>query len=287
MHNKWGDLHKNKYNKAYVPINTKRNMTYILGARCTDGVVLVGDTKVTLDGGADYAHSKKIFRPFASVVMGASGLSGLYKSFQDRMIVAVQNFESQKINVAQPEKLSMIAEQVIRDMHNIYNEDRYLITNNLNVLMAIRTGEVAELRVFTGHGFPEPVNTIKVIGHGEPYGAIFLKKIWKPTMSMKQTAKLALFVLKILKEAHLDESVGFNDDYLPQVFYIPDIEYPENFTEKSETMTDEEFAEALNQLYDAHPIKELSDKEVNHVLNEVSFQKASFDSFFSDGQFRI
>ena len=51
-------------------------MTYIVGARCSDGVVLIGDTKVTIDSGADYAYSKKITIPLGNVVMGSAGILG-------------------------------------------------------------------------------------------------------------------------------------------------------------------------------------------------------------------
>jgi hypothetical protein len=45
------------------------------------------------------------------------------------------------------------------------------------VFLALRIIQTAELTNFTGLGIPEPVNTIKVIGHGEPYGALFVDKI--------------------------------------------------------------------------------------------------------------
>jgi len=35
-------------------------MTYVLGAKCTDGVVLVSDTKITTHYGNDYSYDDKI-----------------------------------------------------------------------------------------------------------------------------------------------------------------------------------------------------------------------------------
>ena len=35
-------------------------VTYILGSRCKDGVVLVSDTKITVDGGARYEYEDKL-----------------------------------------------------------------------------------------------------------------------------------------------------------------------------------------------------------------------------------
>ena len=69
---------------------SKNDMTYILGARCKDGVVLVGDTKLTIGGGTDIEYAKKITFPLTNVVMGASGSGGLYKDFQNRIVSKVQ-----------------------------------------------------------------------------------------------------------------------------------------------------------------------------------------------------
>ncbi len=274
----------------------KKDMTYILGAKCVDGVVLVSDTKVTIDEGADYAYSKKLFKPFTSIVMGASGLSGLYMSFQDRMNLAIQNYEGTVSNVNQPAQLSIIAEEVIRGMHNLYQEDRHLIINNLSVIMGMRLGLEAELKSFNGYGIPEPTNLTKpkVIGHGEPYGKIFLENMWKPSMNMEQTAKLGLFVIKVIQD--LDKSVGYSDDFLPQVYYIPNIIVSniktgnQNIKQKlinQETLNPKELNEVTSLISEQFPIKELEDKEVRHLLDEVSSTKAHLDTLFKPGEFKI
>jgi 20S proteasome alpha/beta subunit len=281
-----------KRQKLFEIVNwRKKDMTYILGAKCSDGVVLVGDTKITIDNGADYAYSKKLFKPFNSVVMGASGLSGLYKSFQDRMTLAVTDYESKVGPINRNDALSVVAEGVIRSMHDIYKEDRFLITMNLNVLMATRIGIGSELRFFTGQGIPEPINEIKVIGHGEPYGAIFLKNMWRPSMTMEQTAKLALFILRVIQDNNppLDNSVGFTNQILPQVYYLPDIKLPPIMHEKinRNMQLNQKELEDVDKVISNTPIKELNDVEVRHLLDEVSSNKAHLDTIFKTGQFKI
>lgn len=209
-------------------------MTYIFGARCFDGVVLVGDTKVTLEEGAAYAYSKKLFKPFTSVVMGSSGTSGVYQSFQDRIITAVTQAEQEGYRFNIPEQMSVTTENVIRQMHDVYGEGRHFLFNSLNVLMAIRMAGSAELRFFTPFGFSEPVDQYKAIGHGEPCGRIFLKYMWNRNMTMIQTAKLGVFIIKFIQDMGLDNSVGFNDEFPPQVYYIPDVILPEQFEPEEE-----------------------------------------------------
>ena len=260
-------------------------MTYILGARCKDGVVLVGDTKITIDEGANYAYGEKLFKPFLSVVMGASGISGLYKSFQDRMISAVVELEKQKIKMT-PENIRITAENVIRGMHNVYGEDRHIIINNLNVLMALRINASAELINFSGIGFPEPVNEIKAIGHGEPYGALFLKKLWHKGMTMEQTAKLGVFIIKLIQDTNIDNSVGYDTEFLPQVYYLPDISFPTDFN-PNKFSSQEELQKSVDDIFNKKPIQQLSKDNVNQFINEISSKISDFEMLFKSGQFKI
>jgi len=278
---------KHKYNPfldRYLQ-SVKKDMTYILGVRCADGVLLIGDTKVTIDDGADYAYSKKIFKPFTSVVMGAAGASGLYKSFQDRITYAVTKIEETE-RITSPEQFSVIIENVIRQMHDVYGEDRHILSN-LEILMGFRIGDQAELRRFTSYGFPEPVNDCKAIGHGEPYGTIFLKKLKpKNTITMEQASLLGCFILKVIQETEIDKSVGFSDSLLPQVWHIPDIKYSTDLPpyDSNDDEIIELYTEYRNKKFS---IKELSNKEVQSLLNRVSHRVEDFNSFFNNGDFRL
>jgi 20S proteasome alpha/beta subunit len=62
-----------------------KGMTYILGSRCSDGVVLVGDRKVTLEHGATHEYEDKLFNDIWWLVVGSSGISGLFEKFRDRL----------------------------------------------------------------------------------------------------------------------------------------------------------------------------------------------------------
>jgi hypothetical protein len=215
--------------------------------------------------------------------MGASGVSGLFSSFQNRMRVTIQEQVRQQIDLNNHERLKMLAENVIREMHRVYEQDRYFLVNNLNVLMAIRVTSIPELVNFTGLGLPEPVNTKKIIGHGEPYGALFIKKMWNPIMTMEQTAKLALFVIKLIQDTQIDASVGYRTDFLPQVYYLPNVIInipPETTPEERRRIVNESHATT-------YPIRELPDEDVNRFISEIGSKVSDFDRLFTDGQFRL
>lgn len=48
-------------------------MTFILGAKCLGGVVMVADKKVTIDCGADFDYTDKLHGVLKHVIFGASG----------------------------------------------------------------------------------------------------------------------------------------------------------------------------------------------------------------------
>ena len=58
-HNYLYEKKRNRYLIDYkITQLAKADMTYILGARCSDGVVLIGDTKITLEGGTKFTYGK-------------------------------------------------------------------------------------------------------------------------------------------------------------------------------------------------------------------------------------
>lgn len=77
---------------------SENDMTYILGARCSNGIVLVGDTKITIGDGTDFTYSKKILVPrgLNNIVMGSAGTKGLYEEFQRRITTRVKLIDETK-----------------------------------------------------------------------------------------------------------------------------------------------------------------------------------------------
>lgn len=57
-------------------------MTFILGAKCLDGVVMVADKKVTIDCGADFDYTDKLHGVLKHVIFGASGSPESFELFK-------------------------------------------------------------------------------------------------------------------------------------------------------------------------------------------------------------
>ena len=110
-------------------------------------------------------------------------------------------------------------------------------------------------------------------------------------MTMEQTAKLGIFIIKFIDDMELDKSVGFSKECHPQVVYIPDILLPEGFPEQPPPNISKEELEELQKKYFElslqYPIKELPKNEVNHLINEISSKVSDFENLFKQGQFKI
>ena len=240
----------------------ERDMTYILGARCKDGIVLVGDTKITIDGGSDSSYGKKITMPVMNIVMGAAGIGGLYKDFQNRIVKEV--FETQKNKEKTCAELttisgfSILVGKVLKDMDNYYSNNRYIFQNNLSILCAMRINVLKpELYMFNTYGYPDPITQPKSIGRGAPYGKVFLKPIWKSDMNMLQTAQLGIFIIKYIQKLNLDNTVGYDNEYLPQVFLIPDVPNQQQIAK--------------------FPIEELSKTQIDTLIKKIDPEITNFE----------
>jgi len=281
----------NSSQELYWQRACKRDMTYILGAKCKDGIVLVGDTKITIGGGADIEYSRKITFPLTYVVMGSAGAEGLYRDFQNKIqseVIRIQD-EVRRTNIPSPYIISepgfsSLVTDTIRRMHTNFGQDRYMLINDLMILCATQIDVFnPQLNTFDGYGVPEPVNEIRAIGHGKPYGALFHKKLWKKSMTMEQTAKLGLFIIKFIEKMELDNSVGYTSDFLPQVVYIPNISKPSNF----DTLNQKEKNKLIGQLRQAKPIKELTPDIVKKFMDEMDSNISVVDNWFKLSQFKI
>ena len=76
------------------------------------------------------------------------------------------------------------------------------------------------LTYITQHGIQRPINEFRIIGTGEKFAKIFMKKIWNKDMRMESIAELGYFIIKYIENFRLDNTVGVNDSH-PEIWYIP------------------------------------------------------------------
>jgi len=206
-----------------------RDMTYILGSACSDGILLIGDRKVTLGDGTTHEYEDKLFENTPWMVVGSSGTSGLFEKFRDMLSVylATPEYNGNMFN------LTTQIENITRELNNIYRE--VLGGQVFDVLLGIKSTTSAILRYIFPFGFAEGVRRYKVIGHGEPYGSFFLKRWWHPNMKMLEVAELGFFIIKYIQDFELDNSVGIGDEH-PQIWLIPNDPIPSGATPEQQML---------------------------------------------------
>lgn len=197
-------------------------MTYILGSVCTDGIVLVADRKVMLEGGAIHEYEDKLFMCAPWMVIGSSGVLGLFEKFRDRLTGYLGSSEYH--DNANVYNLTKEIEKLTREQNDDYSE--VLRGRVFDVLLGMQSTTEAGLKYVYASGFAEGVRRYKVIGHGEPYGSFFLKYWWRKNMTMLEVAELGFFIIKWMEEFELDNTVGIGKGY-PQVLLIPNPESTE------------------------------------------------------------
>ncbi len=188
-------------------------MTFILGAKCSDGVVMVGDRRISSSDGSYRGLGDKIFYNMEGVVWGAAGALNYFESFKERVRVAITDKGGQ----IPARHFLPLVEGVHGDMIRTYGP--YFI-NQFAILIAVRTGADSALYVVDGIGGHSLVSEYHTIGSGSPYAELFLKKLWKKEMGMKQVAELGYFLIKLVERYELEATVGVETGH-PQIWFLP------------------------------------------------------------------
>lgn len=195
-----------------VITNRGKELTYILGSQCKDGIVLVGDRKIS---GAEYPWEDKIFMDISNLVVGSSGVYALFDKFRGKLLDFIASQAGQPLPI---QKFLETIENLTAELNSKYS-DR-IGRSWFDVLVATRTGRGTFLQHVIKNGLAEPVKTYRAIGSGEPYGAVFLKMLWRPDMTMEQVAELGYFIIRHIEQTKLDDSVGVGDGH-PQIWFVP------------------------------------------------------------------
>jgi 20S proteasome alpha/beta subunit len=207
-------------------------MTYILGSRCIDGVVMISDRKFTMDDGTGYIFDDKLFNIKSSgIIIGFSGSRGAFELFQARMQEYMSDYAEKEGNTNIDDiRVDRVLLKVSDITHDLYNKFRLsgshfdiLVGTSPVILRKNRLSDSSFLKYYYEDGKLETINKYRAIGNGAPFGSIYLKQNWNPNMAMKQVAELGYFIIKYIERYHLDLPVGVNTDR-PQIWFIPDKE---------------------------------------------------------------
>jgi 20S proteasome alpha/beta subunit len=203
-----------RYRYKYTGRKRAREMTYILGSRCSDGVVVVADRKFTVDYGSSYLYDTKLVHEMGGIVVCFSGNRGVFELFQTEIRNHVMKESGGSI---EHDPFVLKTSEIIERL----NKRFYGSENKFDALIALGN-QPSSLKYFYSDGRMETVTTCKAIGAATPYGSVFLNRFWSSSMNMYQVAELGYFIIKYIETAELDLSVGVAEGGHPQIWFLPD-----------------------------------------------------------------
>jgi 20S proteasome alpha/beta subunit len=190
-----------------------RGLTYILAGRCTDGIALIGDRKVTRSGMGSTEYEDKIFSDVKNVVIAASGVTGLFDKFRRQ----ISHVARTKPDIEVADFIGE-AEKIVYKLNSDYYERT---RSGIDLLVAYGRIFHGQLQHVTMDGVAEEVRRCQALGSGRPYGAYLLRSLWRDDLTMKQLAVIGCTILRHIEDNELEETVGVGKTK-PQVWFVPD-----------------------------------------------------------------
>lgn len=224
-----------------------RRMTLIIAARCKDGVVLVGDRKVT-NSVRPYTDKIRKAGQLEAIIFTAAGDGNLFEEFLteiERATLWKANWieeENKKVSESLQRVFTSVdfkrtCVETLTTMKNVYSE-RGLNEYSLQVLFVVPEikgdRSVATLyKMDTGDCFPNPMEEGEVEAIGYPHlGRIFLKNLEEKSnyLTMRDVARVAALTIKYIDKAELAEAVGVGT-IEPQIWFVEDGKLPREIKE--------------------------------------------------------
>lgn len=194
-------------------------MTFILGARCQDGIALVADTKFTVEAGSGNEFDWKIAGELHGVLTGFSGAREPFEEFRIRLREYRLQLEKKEETVT-ADRVKMMIREIMKSLDSQYGKEYAF-----DLIVGISESPLSTLHYFYQDGRIEPIKEYKAIGSGGLYSSILLKQLWNDDMKMSDAADLGFFLIKYLERSKVDLTISLDSEPpldRPQIVFIPD-----------------------------------------------------------------
>jgi 20S proteasome alpha/beta subunit len=195
-------------------------MTFILGSRCKDGVVLVADKKITsinVVKSITFEYRQKIFGVLRHVLFASSGSTDTFEFFRDSVIDQV----SSRTDIRIDNVLVKLSEIVLEMNRQRGFRDELLF--DLLVAIQFPDDKPSTLTHISAYGTKREIDRYYTLGIGGVYTPHLLERSWHHEMTMEKAAELGYLCIKYIEDYKLHSSVGIGDG-APQIQFIPDNE---------------------------------------------------------------
>jgi len=195
-------------------------MTFILGGRYKDGVVLVADKRITsinVVKSITFEYRQKIFGVLRHVLFASSGSTDTFELFRDSVI----DQGSSRTDIRFDNVLVKLSEIVLGMNRQRGFRDEMLF--DLLVGIQYPDNKQSTLTHISAYGTKREIVGYHTHGIGGVFIPHFPERSWHPEMTMDKVAALGYFCIKYIEDYKLHSAVGVGEGE-PQIHFIPDNE---------------------------------------------------------------
>lgn len=223
-------------------------LTVVAGAKCSDGIALITDTKLTNIFGGKPRYGRKLFGDLKHMLMGYTGSEEVFDIFR-KYVVGDVIINRGTSNCYTPdnsiEKIAKIVGKINRRMSDIRKKDDF------ELLIAQHRKNNSRLYFINKHGRFQELN-YKAIGSGASTIDMFCKHSIHNDLRMKEFTE-AVYLPIVYMDRFPFSSVGVRPNGIPMMRYLDytkvwDKEPPQKHIEEFRINTLEELKKGQNDL---------------------------------------
>lgn len=245
-------------------------MTCIIGARCSDGVILISDRKITYEDKPSEYRDKLAHPTNYPIIVGGAGGSGTYEEFRRRIVPKFQPVLWKEMQVSgfinmysdTENNFSNYQKRIIDVLREVNEEENY-DANKVELLTGMQIlGQESIFTYINSDGYPINGQQYRTIGTGAQYSYVFLKPFFvnEGEITMYKLARLGYFIIRFIEKFDIDPCHGVGG--VPQFRCIPN---------NGPLFSDEDRPEWMSKF----------EKETKMMLE--NFQQKNIDALLSNG----
>lgn len=181
-------------------------MTLVLGARCSDGVAIIADTKITGQEGTFFGHEPKLYGELHNIIFGCAGSKKMVQLFRRYVLGDVTALRDSP----DLEYTNLNLFDKLKEIMNFFRDVR----EGNDYLLAVMIGRIvsgcSDLHTVDSLGRLdfEFTKSWKAIGTGGEDANKIVNEEWQDSMTMKEFSSLSYSVIKYIEKQKPNGKVG-------------------------------------------------------------------------------
>lgn len=194
-------------------------LTVIIGAKCSDGIVLVADTKFTDITGGQTKHARKIFGDLAHFLVAYSGTENAFDIFRKYIVgdVIIPDDNNEPYTKKPYTYMNIVANStaLVKHFNTVINNPEF----SFSMLVAAHNYENSNLYYVSANGETYKLD-YQAIGSGQDCADMFCKSIQSKETKMHDFAKRACVAIEYMNQCRPDLYVGLESNGMPMIRFL-------------------------------------------------------------------